>query len=705
MRILILYIVVFNIMFILDISEMYSRDSDIVFLENTLLYSHNKDYVDICNLISEKYIMLSIEQSLIYINLALKKAIQIKYYDGAMIAMKNMTKIMQYYGYTETAKFSIELIEMNCKYYCTTNTISIIMLAKATIYYYDSKIKKCIDQINKTIDYSEANREFRSLAFCYNVIGNQYSMIWGLYNRAIQYFDEAISILKNNQSDYYHKRYSLDYYNKSIEELLAEIYTNKAFALYYSKKPKEAFDLLARALYIQTNIKDYFGQANSYKMYGDFYLQQKKYNYAIMNYNISLIICQEFDINVLKGDLYTRIGHCNYCMNNNPLEELYYSMSAYQARVKTGISEKITSSLLNISNCYFLLKDYNKSLEYAKNGLSKALSIKQIAYIQKAYKIITESYYNIKDYSNSALYYDKYYNSSIQLNNEIGFRKISGYQYELEKEKKNQEINQLKLHNQDYLIYLMTGIVIVIFIILLLLVYLYYTKKKENNRIQKQKNDLENLLERLQESDEKLNEGLIEKDGLIKEIHHRVKNNLQIIMSLLELKKDITQEEATKVILLESQTRIKAISIIHEILYHSDNFAYINFSEYLEYLVNYLLEAFNSYNKISYIPKIENIEISINQALPCGLIFNELFTNSIKHAFPNDMKGEIRVELDSIDNNIQLTVSDNGIGIPDNISFDNSLGLELIKRLTKQLDGTFEFFNAQGAVFKIKFSK
>lgn len=200
-----------------------------------------------------------------------------------------------------------------------------------------------------------------------------------------------------------------------------------------------------------------------------------------------------------------------------------------------------------------------------------------------------------------------------------------------------------------------------------------------------------------------------EKEVLLKEIHHRVKNNLQIISSLLNLQSmHIKDDNKAFEVFKESQNRVKTMAIVHEKLYQSGNFAQINFSQYIHNLIS---SIFSSYGVKTEDIKLKitgkDVFLDINTAIPCGLIINELVTNSIKHAFSPGSSGEIHVEFEKTDDECVLIVQDNGKGLPDEFDVEktDTLGMELVKNLVYQLEGKLEVIIGEGAIFRISFSE
>ncbi len=202
---------------------------------------------------------------------------------------------------------------------------------------------------------------------------------------------------------------------------------------------------------------------------------------------------------------------------------------------------------------------------------------------------------------------------------------------------------------------------------------------------------------------------LKEKQVLLKEVYHRVKNNMQVIASMLKIQKDFTKDKKVQDILAASKDRIQSMALVHEKLYKTEDLAHIDFSDYVKSLSGQLLRTYGSDpEKIKLNIEIKFALLDINSAIPCGLIINELVSNAVKHAFPDDRKGEINISLQTDkENNYILTVSDNGIGLPGNIDFRNTktFGLQLVNILVDQLHSTVELEREGGTSIKITFTK
>jgi PAS domain S-box-containing protein len=206
-------------------------------------------------------------------------------------------------------------------------------------------------------------------------------------------------------------------------------------------------------------------------------------------------------------------------------------------------------------------------------------------------------------------------------------------------------------------------------------------------------------------AEEGLKKSLKEKEVLLQEIHHRVKNNMQIISSLLNLQSVYSESKNPSEILKETQDRVKSMALVHEKLYKSQNLEKINFGEYIEDLVFILSRSYDT-SHININVKGSPISLDINTAIPCGLIINELITNSIKHAFP-DSEGNINVEFFRDNDNLKLIVNDDGIGIPESLDIENTttLGLRLLSSLVDQIEGDLKIRENNGSTFEITFQE
>ncbi len=307
-------------------------------------------------------------------------------------------------------------------------------------------------------------------------------------------------------------------------------------------------------------------------------------------------------------------------------------------------------------------------------------------------------------------HYQKYKILSDSIFNLEKSKQFSTLELEYETEKKDKNIKLLQQQSQiqktkidkdavDRVILIVSIFVLILFMGLL---YNRYRLKQEANR------NLEEKRKKIKEQNELLKKLLLEKEWLIKEIHHRVKNNLQIVISLLNTQSAYLDNKDALLAIQNSQHRMHAMSLIHQKLYQSDNLASIDMAWYIKELIGYLRDCFDTDKKIDYQLDTVNVELDVSQAVPLGLILNEAISNAIKYAFPNEGKGIVQIELKNThDNHYKLTISDNGIGVPNDFEIENrdSLGMNLMLGLSSQIDGDFEIKNENGLKIIINFIK
>lgn len=224
------------------------------------------------------------------------------------------------------------------------------------------------------------------------------------------------------------------------------------------------------------------------------------------------------------------------------------------------------------------------------------------------------------------------------------------------------------------------------------------------------KNNLKTSLlyeQRLKEreiAEKTIKQTIAEKDILLTELHHRVKNNLAVIAGLFSLKLDSIKNEEAREVLLESRNRVRSMALIHNRLYKASNFANVNFEEYIHELVNEIKLSYPAIaNSIALNTHISNITLNVNTAIPCGLILNELLSNCYKHAFKGKTNGSIYISFSKHGDKIHLVVKDNGIGLKPDYEKSESLGITVIQSLCEQLEGQCEYAVEDGTRFTLIF--
>lgn len=220
------------------------------------------------------------------------------------------------------------------------------------------------------------------------------------------------------------------------------------------------------------------------------------------------------------------------------------------------------------------------------------------------------------------------------------------------------------------------------------------------------------LIRELREEHARLARSLAEKEVLLKELHHRVKNNLQVIVSLLRMQANASAVDTVTAVLRESQHRVEAIAMIHDQLYQSADLRQVQLAQQANLLMANLFNAFGAdpariSGQVTVCPRSDGapIVLGVDRAIPVGLILNELISNSLKHAFPNGRSGHIQIHAHSDDGRVNLAVIDDGVGVPEDLATrkSKSLGLQIIEILVRQFGGSWELRRQDGTVFRLSF--
>lgn len=211
---------------------------------------------------------------------------------------------------------------------------------------------------------------------------------------------------------------------------------------------------------------------------------------------------------------------------------------------------------------------------------------------------------------------------------------------------------------------------------------------------------------RQKDTEDRLRASLREKELLLKEVHHRVKNNLQVISSLLSLQAQEIRDPEMSRLFQESQARVRSMALIHEQLYRSNDLAHINFAAYVEELVDNLRQGFGSAAAgVNFCLDIQPVPLLLDLAIPCGMTVNELVANALEHAFSEDHPGEIRIAFGRDDEGYSITVADNGVGMGEGLGAGEatSIGLKVVQALTRQIHGRLDQAYEEGTMFTIHF--
>ena len=411
---------------------------------------------------------------------------------------------------------------------------------------------------------------------------------------------------------------------------------------------------------------------------------------------------------------YMAIGNCYQQLSDYSTSKYYLTLAwNLDSSLQTSSGSLKNSNLcLRVGQINYFTHDYDLSRYYLVKSISPPWkSFLSNLDILKAYYILHNIDSIRKDYK-SALYYLALYSNARQKfyteSESKQFYDLSIKYETLQKEKKVQALeaqNQLQAQKEIsarrlfYAGFVFLGVIII-------LIYL----RNRNNRIknlqlskQKQEIDKQNLT--LQKLNDNQNVLLSEKEWLLREIHHRVKNNLQVVNSLLASQAAFLKDRTAIKAMKESQHRIQAMSLIHQKLYNSENHSSIYMPQYIGELVEYLKDSFNIKQNVFFQLDIEPLWLDVTKVIPLGLILNEIITNAFKYAFPHSQEDKISIQLKSEGNKIMLIVADNGHGLPENYnhSKNDSFGMTLIRGMAEDLEGNFAIENHHGTKISVTF--
>lgn len=399
------------------------------------------------------------------------------------------------------------------------------------------------------------------------------------------------------------------------------------------------------------------------------------------------------------------LANCHLAMGNLDLAEMYAREMDSLETIAEGIRGPIRRNSINdlFAHIHFKRGQYRKSRElFEKRFTTISIAGRELASDLTAYRWLISIDSALGDKAAAVSHYEKYtqlLDSNFRITK---IRQSEELQVMYETQEKENQITLLNEQatlekanfKQAKLVKDLTLAGIAAVIIIAGLLYRQNRLKQKSAIVITHKN-------------EQLQQLLTDREWLLKEIHHRVKNNLQIVMSLLNSQAVYINNDAAFTAIQDSKRRVYAMSLIHQKLYQSENIASIAMPEYINELVNHVQDSLDTRNRIVFAQDIEPLDLDVSQAIPLGLIINESIVNAIKYAFPHDRKGMVSINLQHEGTDqLLLNISDNGIGLPADLDIieNNSLGLDLVRGLAKQLKGRFNITSNNGLHVTIRFA-
>lgn len=383
--------------------------------------------------------------------------------------------------------------------------------------------------------------------------------------------------------------------------------------------------------------------------------------------------------------LYSNLGNL-YLRKNEPQKAIPYLNRAIQIAYRNQLMDGIFYDLSYLLDAKVSMDDrsgLDSLIRFVEDHEGSIVNLRERTII---YRSIYNALKMQGDFKGASMYQDKYISGYDSL---IGLQR-SDLVYELEakydNEKKEKEIAQLEVEqqrarNQRNVWFMISGLVLVLAISLFILLR---TKSKSNAIISK---------------------SLAEKETLLKEIHHRVKNNLQVVSSLLSMQSRFIKDENALGAVNEGQHRVASMALIHQKLYQENNLSGVNAKDYISDLTDTLVEAYGVDGRVDVTYDVDQLNIDVDTIIPMGLILNELISNSFKHAFPEDREGELSISLKEKEEKLTLVVSDDGVGQQKGIEEKNTFGSILVQSLAQKLNATLSTKNENGFMSQLTISK
>lgn len=583
----------------------------------------------------------------------------------------------------------------------------------------NQQIDSAINCINKAIYLSKGLESKNKLAEAYEL-----KALWfykrSSYDTSIFFYDSAFVIYKDAGS----------------EKRLSNLFSSKALVLEKKGLSEEAIEYFQKSISLAEKNNDNYQAARSNSNIANLYVRLKVYGEAIKRYRVSLFFfsnsknasstdlagtylalgttfknLDDFDSsryylkhaieifkkeNIPLGIAFTFNNLGNLFERQNLMDSAaHYYKASISIKTEIGFQRGIPSSLKNLGSLLRKTGNLDQAENYLNEGFDMVLIDQDSFLIRDFYYELAEIHADLKNQEKAIAFYRKFIELDSRISGQEKIAAISEVEAKYNKARDEQEIIELKLEtakNYNQRNQILFGVGVLILLIAFLLTQ--RLQRKKASRILKSKNEVIAI-------------ALSEKDLLLKEIHHRVKNNLQTISSLLNLQARYADEKAKDAV-IEGRNRVKSMALIHQKLYQTDNLKGIVFSEYLQGLVDILFRSYQVHqDRIKLKTDIDPLNLDVDTAIPLGLILNELISNSLKYAFPDKQEGEINIILKEKNQRLNMIMMDSGVGMPQDFDLKNakSFGMKLIHTLAEKLEASIKIDSTKGTRIQFEINK
>tara|TARA_R110002096_G_scaffold97694_19_gene217811 strand:- start:12250 stop:14175 length:1926 start_codon:yes stop_codon:yes gene_type:complete len=513
------------------------------------------------------------------------------------------------------------------------------------------------------------------------LIGNSLSNIGALYYHAGDY---------TKASNYYYEALAI---REEIQDSsgLSQSYNNLGILLKNQGETVLALDYYLRSAQLKKAIGREYSAMFTMMNIGSLYIQMEEYDNAISISKEALLIAETYQDHSSIGALQLNIGSALSSLNKFKEAEELLNKGIEELR-KVGESSHEIEGYVMLANNYLKKGDYSEAEQAIESISRREQEILEPTIEQKFYQTAVNVFSAKKDYRKAFEYKVKEGVIKDSLFNKNTKNALLELETKYKLSEREQELEILSTENALKVVQVSKANIVrnyTIFLALLLVVVLIVMYK---NRL---------IRERL---NQKLEKNLAEKEILMKEIHHRVKNNLQIISSLLNIQSRQTMDESTSLVLKESKNRVQSMALIHQSLYQKENITSVRIEEYVNKLVQTLTNSFGIEDRINMSVDIQDIELDVDTTIPLGLIINELVTNAVKYAFDDVEKGELSITLKERDHTLILQITDNGKGF--NLEDTSaSFGMNLVEMLSTKLEAELSVENKNGSCIQLVIKK
>lgn len=575
--------------------------------------------------------------------------------------------------------------------------------------------KKAIQLSLKTNDKTNLATSYNRLALAYDYAGNLDSAL-SYYNISYSLRIEggdvkgAANILNNIGACYHYQSVfdsSLTYYLKALKirekiqdkKGLSESYNNVGIILRTQKEYKKAKEYYLKSLAIKKSLNNKKGMMYTYSNLAVISRYTGKNEEALIYSKNALELSYELQDSYGIGGELTNIGvtYRKLGQFEKAIENLLEGNKIFR---DIGDAQTLAQNLNSLGDAYYSMRLYNKAISSYTESLSLANELNRQELRLVNVHSLSEVYASLNQHQKAWEYLSQYTELNKDVFNQDKSILIADLETKYQSEKKQKEIielsaknklHELQIENDLYRNKIFIAIIVISLLIMVLFLFLYRSKR--------------NLSNTLEEKNRVIEKSLFEKETLLKEIHHRVKNNLQVISSLLSLQSRYIDDKNASKAIEDSKNRVKSMALIHQKLYQEDNLKGVNMNNYIHELTDSLVAAYKNAD-LTLIIESEDMELDVDTVIPIGLIMNELITNSLKYGVKGS-NPELKISFAKKEDQLELIVKDNGDGLQEEIDFSKwkSYGMKLVHSLSRKLKAEVSFTNDNGLEVKVLINK